>query len=294
MGDPLIKGLEAKVLSICESNPQGLSDVEITKKLESDVKVVHRLTVYNNLLQKGRLALVERRSPNGGKPIVLYQWVSKKEAEKYKGLDKSERMVYNLIENAGQEGLTKKDMKYRTNIQNTAELKQIVERLISRGLIKEVKSVQGTNKRVYILAELEPSTLHTGGPWYNDEQEFDTEFINAIYEQVLAFIQTVEYVNVEQVTNYVAELKVSNEALVQSDMKALINTMLYDGAIEQCTGRKDGTEYFRHTRPTPAVNHLASIPCGSCPVFRDCAPGGVISPEKCAYMDEWLKQTADW
>jgi len=185
-------------------------------------------------------------------------------------------------------------MKFRTNIQNSSELKQIVERLVSRDLIKEIKSVQGANKRVYIVSELEPSTLHTGGPWYNDEQEFDNEFIDAMYEQVLAFVKTMSYVTVEQVTSYVAEIKLSNEELAVKDIRALMSTMLYDGLIEECDGARDGGEYFRHVLSTPAVNHLAGIPCGSCPLFHDCTPGGVISPETCVYMSGWLDKTTDW
>ncbi len=28
--------------------------------------------------------------------------------------------------------------------------------------------------------------------------------------------------------------------------------------------------------------------CGVCPVFEHCTPGGVISPEACPYIDQWL------
>lgn len=296
MGDPLLKELEVNVLGICEANPLGLTDPEITAKLQTDVKPAHRISIYNRLLGKGRLRLAERFTgpPENKKRSVLYQWVSAKDAEKFKGLDASDRMVYDLIQRGGQNGVTKRDIKFRTNIQNGTELKQIVERLIARRLVKEVKSVQGSNKKVYIISELEPSTLHTGGPWYNDDQEFDIEFINAIYEQVLAFMKTTAFVNVEEVTSYVAEIKLSNETLAHKDIRALMGTMLYDGVIEHCEGREDGQEYFRQVQLTPAVNHLASIPCGSCPVFHDCVPGGVISPQSCVYMEDWLKQVSDW
>ena len=33
---------------------------------------------------------------------------------------------------------------------------------------------------------------------------------------------------------------------------------------------------------------LSAMPCGVCPVFEDCTPGGVISPATCVYIDKWL------
>lgn len=296
MSGSQVKNLESAILQVCESHGPGVTDKDITAKLGCDTKAKVRISVYNKLLAKGRIRLAERITGSGKskKRDVLYQWVSAEDAEKFKGLDASDRMVLDLVLKGGQNGVTKKDMKFKTNIQSTAELKQIVERLMSRGLIREIKSVQGANKRVYIKAGLEPSTIHTGGPWYNDDQEFDTVFIEAMYEQVLAFIKKANFVTIEQVTSYVAEIKLSNEDLSQNDIKSLMNTMLYDTVIEACEGRGDGGEYFRHVQPTPAVNHMAAIPCGSCPVFHDCVPGGVISPQTCIYMDDWLKDVTDW
>lgn len=296
MPDPMLQALQASILRICELKPEGISDVDILAQLGTDVKPRLRSSAYNELLKAGRLRLASKFiGPEGQKKkTVVYQWVSAGDAEKFKGLDASEVMTYDLIQKAGHNGVTKREIKYKTNIQNTTELKQIVDRLLSRALIKEIKSVQGTNKKVYIVSELEPSTLHTGGPWYNDEQEFDNEFIEVIYGQVLSYVKSLDFVTVEQVTNYVAEIKVSNEELSQKDIRALMMTMLYDTVIEECQGEGREGEYFRHVLSTPAVNHLSPVPCGSCPLFHDCTPGGVISPQTCVYMTEWLKETTDW
>lgn len=297
MGDPLLRNLESAILRVCETHPPGLTDAELVRKLDGDVKPQLRIKAYNKLLKDGRLRLAERFKGTGAqrKKEVLYQWVSDQDAVKFRGLDASDRMVYDLIQRAGQNGVTKRDMKIRTNIQNNSELKQIVERLTTRGLVKEIKSVQGANKRVYIISELEPSTTHTGGAWYNDEQEFDNEFIDAIYSQVLKFAKTIAFVTVEQVTSYVAELKISNETLSQQDIGTLMWTMTYDGTLEECEGHGDGKEYFRKAQAASAVNQLSVVPCGKCPVFHDCVPGGVISPQNCVYMTEWLKEVElDW
>lgn len=290
------QGLLDHILTVCENSPGGVSDGDIVSKLAADSRPEDRTGVYNELLKAGRLRLEQRSTEVSGakKTTFVYVWQSAENAEKFKGLDASERMVYDIIERAKQEGETKRELKFKTNIRNSTELKQIVERLVTRGLIKEIKSVQGTNKKVYIAAEYEPSTTHTGGAWYNDEQEFDTEFVDAIYDTALKYIQETSYVTVQDVASHIAELQISVEALAQADIKQLMMTMLYDSVIEECDGAGDGKDYFRSTQPTPARDNLAAIPCGPCPLFHDCTPGGVISPQTCVYMTEWLEAASDW
>ncbi|GAQ46420.1 34-kDa subunit of RNA polymerase III (C) [Aspergillus tubingensis] len=37
-------------------------------------------------------------------------------------------------------------------------------------------------------------------------------------------------------------------------------------------------------------NGMTEAPCGNCPVFKLCAPGGAVSPESCEYFDPWLEK----
>lgn len=295
--DPLLQSLEDKVLKICQQYPQGATNNDIFSNIEGDIKPANRTAVYNKLLSKGRLRIAKRQTtaPDGSKrDDIIYQFVSAEDAAKFRGLDAADRLVYDVILKSAQNGVTKRDLRFRTNIQNGTEVKQTVDRLLQRNLIKEVKSIQGTNKRVYIVSELDPSTQHTGGPWYNEEQEYDTEFIDAMYAQVLSFMKRHSHVTVEQVTQYIEDIKISNEKLSQAHIRGLMTTMLFDSAIEECDGPEENGEYYRLVRSIPAANHLTSMPCAWCPVFKSCVPGGVISPEKCLYMTEWLKASIDW
>ena len=61
--------------------------------------------------------------------------------------------------------------------------------LESRKLIKSVKSVASSNRKVYMLSELEPSREITGGAWYT-EHEYDKEFIDVLRDQCLKFVLT--------------------------------------------------------------------------------------------------------
>lgn len=36
-------------------------------------------------------------------------------------------------------------------------------------------------------------------------------------------------------------------------------------------------------------NGMTEAPCGQCPVFKLCVPGGAVSPESCEYFDPWLE-----
>jgi hypothetical protein len=38
----------------------------------------------------------------------------------------------------------------------------------------------------------------------------------------------------------------------------------------------------------PPPPPLAGLPCGVCPVARECSDGGAVSPATCEYFDAWL------
>jgi hypothetical protein len=287
--------LEDTVLEICRACESGMTDADIRSQLPANVTPLVRSSVYNTLLSRGRLQVVERPVGEDGKRVVVYKWVSEENARKLAGLSAAERMAYELIAKSKEHGQTRKDIKAKTNIQNSTELKGIIERLTARGLIKEIKSVASSNKRVYIIAELEASPTHTGGPWYGDDQEFDQEFIQALYDFSLVFIAEQQLVTVEDVTEHVARSGLSNEPLTTEDIRKLMYTMLQDAQIELCDEiDPELGQVFRKTRPLPSARKHMMHPCLKCPVKKHCTPGGVISQSNCVYMNEWISTSYDW
>lgn len=285
--------LERDILKICRASENGLTDAELRSKLTDSITPQNRLEAYNNLLSRGRIQVVERLMGDGRR-VVVYRWVSAEDAQRLAGLNAAERMVYELIAKSKENGQTKRDLKVKTNIHNNSEFKAIIERLIFRKLIKEIKSIKSSNKRVYIVAELEASQSHTGGPWYGDDQEFDMEFINAMYDFALSFIAKKEVVSVQDVTEHIAASGLSNETLTGDDIKKLMLTMVHDAQIEMCDNEHGNAQYFRKCRPLPSVRMHMSQPCFKCPVKRHCTPGGVISQTNCLYMDDWIRSCYDW
>lgn len=285
--------IEKKILEICKQSETALSDAEIRKELPGDVEPLARSQAYNTLLSRGRLQIGERANRDGGR-IVIYKWVSAKDAKKLAGLNAAERMVYDIIARSKEAGQTKKELRIRTNIQSTGELKAIVDRLIARSLIKEIKSIQSSNKRVYIISELDASSTHTGGPWYGDDQEFDQEFIQAMYDFALDYIAGREYVTVTEVTEHIGTSGLSNERLSNKDVEKLMYAMLYDAQIEGIHIPDASEQCFRKTISFPSAKMHVKQPCFRCPVKKHCTPGGVISQSNCVYMEDWVASAFDW
>ena len=55
-------------------------------------------------------------------------------------------------------------------------------------LIKSVKSVKASKRKVYMLYDLTPDESVTGGAWYSD-QDFESEFVDVLNQHCLKFLQ---------------------------------------------------------------------------------------------------------
>jgi len=94
-----------------------------------------------------------------------------------------------------------------------------------------------------------------------------------------------------------------------NDIKQLIIQLIHDDRLEDMgegSYRSVRRVWQRDTKlpnPLPLVgpadlsehgygfgNGLTQIPCGRCPVKKDCHVGGIVSPESCEYMAKWLEQ----
>lgn len=150
-----------------------------------------------------------------------------------------------------------------------------------------------------MLFHLEPSVNITGGPWYTDN-EFDHEFVNLIAGAVERQIRDAwetegKPTSLQMVDNYIKNSGVSREQLTTEQIKQVLNRLKYDAKVEtiMITAEKrkqfmDPGPWYRSLKTTVThYDRFTSVPCGVCPVFADCSPGGVISPESCVYFEEW-------
>lgn len=69
------------------------------------------------------------------------------------------------------------------------QLEKALKDLESRKLVKTVKSVSQANKKIYMLYNIQPAPELSGGPWFNENHDYDTECIRIIYQQVTALVK---------------------------------------------------------------------------------------------------------
>ncbi|OSX76345.1 hypothetical protein BU14_0196s0012 [Porphyra umbilicalis] len=292
------------VLAALQRRP--LVDADVEAACPSLTKQA-RMGAYNRLLHTERMQVLRRPSDKA----ILYKAVVRSETAHLTGLSVQDRLVYAEVDKAKAAGTWTKELRIRCGL-TIAAVKKSVANLEARKLIKGVNNVQYKNRKMYMLVGVEPAQAVTGGPWYTDEKEFDTEFIRVLYNQVQEFLKSRPHkmASVAAVERYLADLKISNEALRTSHVHTLLNVMELDAIVEAVSPTRaemadeppapagaaaEGEEasrarstFFRVNKQVPHVLSVANTPCGVCPVAKDCHPDGIISPRTCIYIDEWL------
>ncbi|KAG7253605.1 hypothetical protein CRUP_028970, partial [Coryphaenoides rupestris] len=241
----------ARIKELCQQFPQGITDQVIQNDMPH-LEPQQRAMVLNKLLSLGQLELL--RNSSG----LLYRMKDAQTASKMKGSDNQEKLVYQIIEDAGNkdlsmedietilntliydgkvemtlvaakegtvgsvdgqmklfrsvnpviqtsglvktpsglcpvfdechEGIWTRDIRFKSNLPLT-EVNKILKNLESKKLIKAVKSVAASKKKVYMLYNVQPDRSVTGGAWYND-QDFESEFVEVLNQQCFKFLQS--------------------------------------------------------------------------------------------------------
>jgi DNA-directed RNA polymerase III subunit RPC6 len=106
--------------------------------------------------------------------------------DQIKDADTEEKVVFDIIKEAGNMGIWIRDIRVQSNLTMT-QLNKIVKSLENKKLIKAVKSVSASKKKVYMLYELDPHRSLTGGAWYSD-QDFESEFVTVLNQQCYRYL----------------------------------------------------------------------------------------------------------
>ncbi|XP_057698352.1 DNA-directed RNA polymerase III subunit RPC6 isoform X1 [Corythoichthys intestinalis] len=296
--------VENRIKALCQQFPQGITD-EVIQNDMPHLEAQQRAAALNKLLS-GVLDLL--KNSNG----LLYRLKDTQTASKMKGSDNQEKLVYQIIEDAANKGIWSRDIRFKSNLPLT-EINKILKNLESKKLIKAVKSVAASKKKVYMLYNVQPDRSVTGGAWYSD-QDFESEFVEVLNQQCFKFLQgkaesardgerspmlrrNASFATSHQVWKYICELGISKVDLSMEDIETILDTLVYDGKAEpDVMAAKEGTpgcvdgrlKLYRAVEPVLAPAALVRTPCGLCPVFEDCHEGGEISPSTCVYLDQWL------
>lgn len=277
-----------RILDLFTTFSDGLTDKIMEENLK-DVDLNVRAQAINALLQKRQLQVFKQGD------FIVYKQQTKEESVRFKGLSSEDMLIYQAIKNAGNMGIWTKDMKRETNLQQP-QVNKALKNLEARGLIKGVKCVSNQAKKVYMLAELTPSKDITGGAWYTG-QNFDTEFTNIVKQQCLQFVLQQGVATIESVADFVRKSGMSKVELKVEELKQILDMLVLDGDVEEVisTGTGDFAAipinklcYRGSQARIQESSAFTNIPCGVCPVLRECTDDGLISPKTCIYYKKWL------
>lgn len=294
--------LETSIILMCQQNPDGISDGMI-QTFMPQFNTQQRVIAVNRLLLRGRINLFQN---SNGDPI--YKLKDPTATDPVKGSDQQDKVVYQIIQDAGNKGIWIRDIRFKCSLLLT-QVNKILKNLESKKLIKAVKSIAASKKKVYMLYNLEPDRSVTGGAWYSG-QEFEAEFVEVLSQQCYKYLvqeaesakeTTVDpiaqrngsYLSSKDVWKLITDLGISKVQLSVTEMESILDTLIYDGKCEQSivAGAADGeqTKLYRAVNPLIQSTGLMRMPCGSCPVFHKCYEGGAVSPITCLYMKDWLQ-----
>ncbi|KAK2160255.1 hypothetical protein LSH36_137g04034 [Paralvinella palmiformis] len=172
--------IENRILELCREISKGITDQVIQNDMPS-VDAKDRIMAINKLLSSGQIELLKSGNQ------LIYRAKELKSASKITGGDNQEKLVYKIIETAGNKGIWIRDIRYKSNLLLT-QLNKILKSLESKKLIKAIKSVSASKKKVYMLYDLEPDRSVTGGAWYSD-QDFESEFVEVLNQQCYKYLE---------------------------------------------------------------------------------------------------------
>ncbi|OKL60699.1 hypothetical protein UA08_04412 [Talaromyces atroroseus] len=114
---------------------------------------------------------------------------------------------------------------------------------------------------------------------------------------------------VKEITAAVNKIGITPVNLNEDSIDQLLRMMCFDGRL---IAVNDNQNYKSCRRPddvaksraadagrVPEVqqkiffngkNGIAEAPCGQCPVFKLCQPGGAVNPDNCEYFDPWIEK----
>ncbi|XP_011303497.1 DNA-directed RNA polymerase III subunit RPC6 [Fopius arisanus] len=283
--------IEQKIIDLAQVTPNGLTDADISREYPN-LEPAQKALALNKLLKQGQIVVLKKGTS------LLYRL----KASTTKGADNEERIVYSIIEAAGNKGIWSRDVRWKANLPVT-QTGKIIKSLESKKLIKPVKSVAAGRKVVYMLYNLEPDRSVTGGAWYQD-QDFEAEFVDVLNQQCYRFLElkreemktvrggpiiarNVTFASSKEVWQFISDLGISKVNLSVEDLEMILNTLVYDGKVER-TVSADGDTIYRAITSIVTTPGLILTPCGMCPVRKNCCDLGDVTPLKCQYLTDWL------
>jgi DNA-directed RNA polymerase III subunit RPC6 len=114
-------------------------------------------------------------------------------AKQIKALDRDDKVVYGVIEEAHDKGIWSRDIKKRAGGIAENIVKRSLDKMEKANLIKGVKSVKSPAQRTYMLAHLVPSEEVTGNSFY-DAGDLDESFRDELMKLIVFWVRSQSWV----------------------------------------------------------------------------------------------------
>lgn len=242
-----LETVKREIMVIIQAFEHGLSEAELSRTMSSTPQEL-RMNAINALTDEGKVQLCKRGSE------LIYRAMDSNAIFNHSAVMKSlisdeEKVVYQVVESAGSKGIWNRDIRVMTKLPLN-QMTKLLKNLETKKLIKAVKSVTASKKKLYMLYGLEPDKTVTGGAWYSGV-DFESEYVQLLYEQCYKFVKRrltapdesksfleardSYLVASSEVKDYIDALKISNVPLSLQDIEAVLETIVFDGLIEKVT-----------------------------------------------------------
>lgn len=280
---------EAKIIELCTRGNGMVMQDKLEEQMKESFSQDAIVAGLNGLLSKQRLV------PSLQNNKLAYKLQSAEEAQKLIGLTAEDRLILQEVTKAGDVGISAKELRGRANMQHP-QVTKVLKKLVTRVLIKEVKSVTSKNKKVFMLVGVEPARELTGGSWYSGG-EFDYELIAVLQKAALAYIQQKDKATANEVCDFVRTSGlIKGKPINQSDIMSVLNSLVYDARIEVtpmpmgAIRSSKSEQVYNLVSKLPRIESLAenltSLPPATCEC-KACSLG--YGPE-CQLTTQWLAQ----
>lgn len=207
-------------------------------------------------------------------------------------------VVFDLIRSSGCEGIDQVTICAKAKLPKT-EVTKALTQLQNQQRIKDIRCFSNKAKKLYMLAELEPSEAVTGGAFYNEQRDIDVPFVDDLRGRIVAFVTSMTSASMSQIAQMI-QLNMTGKTLNGKELSQLLATLEMDGVLECISQGPRSSHIFRlgrggsvtrHSAPTAIGSMTAQFPCVGCPMLDRCASHGVgvVNPASCVYLDDWLR-----
>eukprot|EP01069_Polyplicarium_translucidae_P007600 Polyplicarium_translucidae@DN312_c0_g1_i1.p1 len=209
-------------------------------------------------------------------------------AQRLSSLTEDEYKVYCAVERAGDQGIWTADIRKATHLTGPALQRCVKQLEDNKRLVKPVKSIHQRQKKIYILAHLQPAKGLAGGTFYEDG-EFNEALVERIRLQILHVVRHGTRTNFKDIHSYVRSLGLGVD-LAEADVRRVLTTLEVDQVVQSGADVGGDVVYTASHWHESLGGAAAAVPCGGCPLFRDCTRGTVahVDPETCLYLRDFI------